>query len=235
MKDEEQSSDKIHILLDINSVWNLPENIFGKPDPYINVYYAGTRELVHKTNYVSSTNKPIWTVLSKSLVLIRTTEEKLRVVNEKKNKDGLRFEIKDNELVGKNIFMGDVYISAEEILNSLDGSRKTFEVQVNLKANLRNSTLTEKLVSLGIDKKASVPILAVQFRKATEEDEAFMSLYEAGTYAPKSNIYDYIYREGYMSLMFSELKNAATKATKYKFGNKLVSDIESSNTIIKLI
>ena len=231
--DEEQSSDKIHILLDINSVWNLPENNFGKPDPYINVYYAGTGELVHKTNYVSSTNKPIWTVLSKSLVLIRTTEEKLRVVNE--NKNGLRFEIKDNEVVGKNVFMGDVYISAEEILNSLDGSRKTFEVQVNHKANLRDSALTEKLVSLGIDKKDSVPILAVQFRKATEEDEAFMSLYEAGTYAPKSNIHDYIYRESYMSLMFSELKNATMKVTKYKDGNKLVSDIESSNTIIKLI
>lgn len=111
--------EEVTFLFEIVSGWDLPIGDFKSSDPYVSCIFEG--EEVHRTDYISKTLDPIWTVSNGSLFLFRTVIQSLF------RSDGLLCIVYDFDKVGGNKRLGAVMIPPRSIYNA-KGERLEFKL-----------------------------------------------------------------------------------------------------------
>ena len=162
----------VTLLVEICSGWNLPIGDYTSSDPYV-VCMLG-REEVHKTDHISKTLDPVWTVKTGSLFLLTIESKKLFV------EEGLTLLIKDYDQFGGNELLGIVKVPPHDMYLA-KGERIEYKLQPP--------------PGKPEDKEVN-GYLAIRCRKATEYDKSFMEGYDrdakavALTKQPKSKTSD---------------------------------------------
>lgn len=141
----------INILVEIVSAVDLPIGDLKSSDPYVVIMFND--EAVHKTKYIPTTLKPIWTVKTNSLFLLKTTTKHLF-----HSPDGMVcFEVRDFDRIGKDTLLGISNVPASVIYKS-KGERLEYPVKKQRPDGTERSKGT----------------LVLRFRHATEHDISFM-------------------------------------------------------------
>eukprot|EP00574_Skeletonema_japonicum_P003819 CAMPEP_0201722664 /NCGR_PEP_ID=MMETSP0593-20130828/6957_1 /ASSEMBLY_ACC=CAM_ASM_000672 /TAXON_ID=267983 /ORGANISM="Skeletonema japonicum, Strain CCMP2506" /LENGTH=1102 /DNA_ID=CAMNT_0048213643 /DNA_START=201 /DNA_END=3509 /DNA_ORIENTATION=+ len=144
-----KEGERLSLLVDIVSATDLPTK---SPDPYVIVRFQGKR--IHKTEHISNSKNPIWTLRKGSLFILNVDALVLFEAN-----DGLILEVKDQDGYSKRNSLGAVSVSPQTIYN-WDGERKEFE----LKALSGETVYNEGT-------------LALRIRRATDHDIEFLNKY----------------------------------------------------------
>ena len=232
MVDDDEASQEISLLIEICSSWNLPKpNKLRNLDPYVNVYHVASGRQLHKTDPVKATSEPVWTILTKSLVLVRMSRAALYQTSQlESERNGLKFEVKDHDTIGKNPVIGVVFVSAQDLLNySTERPSERIELPVDTSmGNVSVAAMTrlkkqKSRASLVFGKDFIGPILALRFRYATMQEEAFMEKYVSNTSVPK-NYFEKLESGQSLKSSFSSIGENWKKAKKDKAtGEKMVS------------
>jgi len=168
----EQNVDNVslQILVEIVSCDVQPSEAHLESDPNktFDVYCTckQSSQKIHKTNHIRKTTEPIWTILTKSLFLLRTTSEKLKAGNN--GSGGLTFEVLHDAgllALGQQssyFSFGSVVVPYEQIMSQIvSGNSERLEFQL---------TPSDFSNDYGI-----TPSLYLRFCHATKEDEEFMN------------------------------------------------------------
>lgn len=141
--------ERLTFLVEIVSGWDLPAGDFTSSDPFVSCLIDG--EEVHRTEYISKTLDPIWTVTTGSLFLLKIDVKKLF------RGEGLLCVVYDYDKLGGNERLGAITIPPKTIYHA-NGERMEFKLGPPPgKAN-------------------DVPgYLAVRIRRATKNDIDFMT------------------------------------------------------------
>ena len=112
----------INILIEIVSAVDLPAGDINSSDPYVVIKFNG--ETVHKTKRILNTLKPIWTIQTNSLFLLRTNTKLLF-----ESPDGMiYFEVRDYDTFGKDTLLGVSKVPATVVYKS-NGERLEYSVK----------------------------------------------------------------------------------------------------------
>ena len=242
-KKMEEDEKRLSILIDICSAWNLPNAVkVTMLDPYVNVYHVASGKKIHNTDPISNSSDPIWTVLSKSLVWVHMSRAELFQTSDRFNKngdddlkDGLMFEVKDYDTIGKNPLIGVVFISAKNLIKystKQPNERISFSIDtgrgnVSKKAMRRfTRIMSKKVLAFGDD--YVVPTLALRFRSATEKDEAFMDKYNAGTHTIHNLFKELEKSQNFKSSLKSIFSGDRMKKLDKDTGEKLVRILDKT-------
>jgi len=126
----------------------------GTSDPYV-ILRLGGKE-IHRTDVISKTLDPIWTLYTGSLCLISCTAEEFFA-----SLGGLTFVVKDHDTMDRDDLLGRVQISAEEAL-AADGKRVGYEVIPDKPPEAKPS---------------KPPMLYIRIKQANDDDVRFMKQY----------------------------------------------------------
>lgn len=144
IKDEDAP---LNLLVEIVSGWDLLASDYLGSDPYVKVYLG--KQTVHRTKHLTRTTSPIYTIKTKSVFVLTTTARKLFDAQ-----NGMKFEVKDFDLAGRNDILGSAFVSSIEAYKG-KGERM--------------------ILPLYGEKGSAQGFLAVRFRHATEKDLEFMT------------------------------------------------------------
>jgi hypothetical protein len=144
--------EKITLLFEIVSGYDLPIGDFTSSDPYV-IAMLGFQE-VHRTSHLEKTLNPIWTLATGSLFSLTVESERFFVA------DGMQFLVKDFDQFGKDEVLGLVHVNPR-ILYLANGERMEFKLEPPVGS-----------------KQVDVPgYLVLRCRRATAYDIKFMSTY----------------------------------------------------------
>jgi len=146
---ELKKGEQLSLLFDIVSGTNLPTQ---HPDPYVVVRLHGNR--IHKTEYLSNTKDPIWTLRKGSLFILKVDALELFQAD-----DGLIFEVMNYDSMGKSKSLGAFNVSPRTIYK-WNGERKEFDLK-----------------TLSGERNYNQGKLALRVRRATEHDLDFLENY----------------------------------------------------------
>jgi len=145
-----KKDEKLTLLFDICSGSNIPQGDIGKDsDPYVTVRFDGKK--IHKTDFIPTSDNPIWTLQKGSLFIWEVDAEELFQSDE-----GLIFEVKDYDAFGSNESLGAFNINPRTMYK-WNGERREFALKPLLGE---------------IDYKQGK--IALRVRRATEHDINFM-------------------------------------------------------------
>jgi hypothetical protein len=152
-------------LVELVSAWDLPAADFASAssDPFIVVILDGVQ--VHKTDYISKTLDPIWTIATGSLFLLSN----IQVPEQLFRSEGLLCIVYDFDKLGANDALGAVTIPPQTIYHAT-GERMEFPLGPppgKIRHSTKNTTTTTSTTNYGT--------LAVRIRRATEYDIEFMN------------------------------------------------------------
>lgn len=140
--------ESITFLIEIVSGWDLPAGDFSSSDPYVGCFMEGKE--YHRTDFISKTLDPIWTVMTGSLFLLTVD------VKELFRGEGLLCVVYDYDKVGGDERLGACTIPPKTLYDA-KGERMEFKL------------------GPPPGKTQDVPgYLAIRCRRATEEDKEFM-------------------------------------------------------------
>jgi len=152
-----EENEELTILFDIGAGSKLPQaDIGAESDPYITVRFNGKK--IHKTDYFSNNPNPIWTLRKGGLFIW-----KVNALDLFQSEDGLIFEVKDYDTIGKNESLGAFNVNART-LYKWNGERREFA----LKPLLGQRDFKQGKVSL-------------RARRATQHDIDFLDNYKQKT------------------------------------------------------
>ena len=106
---EQNPDEHIQLLFEIVSAWDL-KPVFHS-DPYVIAKFYD--EIIHQTKHISKTDSPIWSIETQSVFLLETTMKDLLMT-----KDGIMFEVRDRDLVGKGNSFGHAWLTPTQIYKS---------------------------------------------------------------------------------------------------------------------
>jgi C2 domain len=109
----------VSFLFEIVSAWDIPVADFTSSDPFVSCIFYGTE--VHRTNHISKTLDPIWTVSTGSLFLLRNINIKEQLFRS----DGMLCILYDYDKLGANDALGAVTIPPKTIFDA-KGERMEF-------------------------------------------------------------------------------------------------------------
>ena len=145
LKKEEQ----LTLLFDICSGSDLPRSDKTKDsDPYISVRFNGKR--IHKTDCISSTLNPIWTLRKGALFIWKIDALELF-----ESEEGLVFEVKDRDIISSNDSLGAFNISPRT-LYGWNGERRVSKLNSFLRNYAMQRTFLTGNVSTGFCTETSV-------------------------------------------------------------------------------
>ena len=111
--------EKLTFLVEIVSGWDLPAGDFSSSDPFVSCLIDG--EEVHRTEFISKTLDPIWTVMTGSLFLLKIDVKKLF------RGEGLLCVVHDYDKLGENERLGAITIPPKTIYDA-KGERMEFKL-----------------------------------------------------------------------------------------------------------
>ena len=144
----------ITLLIEIVSGYDIPIGDYTSSDPYV-VVLMGHQE-IHRTKVLPKTLNPIWTLKTGSLFLLTVESKHFFVEN------GLQFVLKDYDQFGKHDVLGVVKVEPKLFYNANGTERMEFKLQP----------------PHGSQEKDVPGMLVLRCRRATVEDQKFMSDYE---------------------------------------------------------
>ena len=146
------TGEKINLLVEIVSAWDIPIGDFTTSDPYV-LCLIGRKE-VHKTEVIQNTLDPIWTLKTGSLFLVEIESEALFM------SEGLTLVMKDFDRLGRNEALAVATVPPEDLYDG-HSERKEY-----------------KLLPPPGSKEQEVPgHIAVRCRRASQYDIEFMQNY----------------------------------------------------------
>jgi len=148
--------EKLTLLFEIVAGYNLEIGDFTSSDPYV-IAYMGHRE-IHRTDFISKTLNPVWTLSTGSLFLLNVESKRFFI------EGGLKFVVKDYDRVGRNDVLGICKVDPK-VFYKAKGERMEFKLTPPRVANAGSRD--------GPDDSAGV--LVVRCRRATPYDEKFMA------------------------------------------------------------
>lgn len=157
IESDDSTSDPLNLLIEIVSATNLPAADVGNTsDPFVCVEDGRLRW--HKTNHITKTLNPVWTLSSGSLFLIQTSIDTF--FNSR-----LEFVVKDHDNIGAADVLGSVFVSKNDVIMG-DGERVEYELNTKNFQGKYNTTIHGKK-----------SFLTLRFKQATEDEISFIRSY----------------------------------------------------------
>ena len=209
-EEDDDDDEMVKVLVEIVSANDLPVADITSSDAYVIVRFNGKE--VHRTNVISNSLNPIWSLRTGSLFVLQVTPEEFFSAS-----SGMLFVVKDYDSVGSNEILGHVNVGLEDLLNG-NGERTEYNIvphkadednsivpieelardarpiteaagkvvkEVGTLADAAKGKLLTKDTKVKKTKKEPAkinpkqpPILFLRFKKATDEDIAFMDAYK---------------------------------------------------------
>eukprot|EP00537_Pseudo-nitzschia_pungens_P003533 CAMPEP_0172372246 /NCGR_PEP_ID=MMETSP1060-20121228/46652_1 /TAXON_ID=37318 /ORGANISM="Pseudo-nitzschia pungens, Strain cf. cingulata" /LENGTH=1198 /DNA_ID=CAMNT_0013098153 /DNA_START=437 /DNA_END=4033 /DNA_ORIENTATION=+ len=146
----------VTFLFEIAAGYGLPVGDYTSSDPYV-VAYLGHQE-IHRTEYISKTLNPIWTLKTGSLFLLQVDSKRFFI------EEGITFVVRDYDKLGKHDVIALCQVDPK-ILYDADGERMEFKLSLPSSGGR------------SAPKEENAGILVIRCRRATKYDQKFMEEY----------------------------------------------------------
>lgn len=146
---------KIDVLVEIVSATDLPVADIVSTDAYVIARMAGKE--IHRTDVISKSLNPIWTLETGALFVVRMSPEEFFAAS-----SGMNFIVKDYDAVGANEILGNVSIPLQDMLDGT-GDRIGYDIVPD-----KNSPKAQA---------GKTPKLFLRFKRAAQSDIEFMAAF----------------------------------------------------------